>query len=132
MYSVTCLFYTLQVSIHISEKKNLKNQPIKNKSRLWQSCLLTDRDKMSTLYRGSSIDATYEVSVHLAEGFQRRRLKCEKLMDDRRQTPSDDLWKVLYKDCSFRPDPLINMAATCNSCFWLADFLKSSPLLKER
>ena len=38
------------------------------------------------------------------------------------------LWKVLYKDCSFCSDPLTNMAATHNSCFWLADFFKSSPL----
>jgi hypothetical protein len=28
---------------------------------------------MSKVYRGSSIDAFYQVSVHLAEGFQRRR-----------------------------------------------------------
>ena len=35
-------------------------------------------------HRGPSIDASYQVSVHMAEGFQRRRLKCEKLTDDRR------------------------------------------------
>jgi hypothetical protein len=44
-----------------------------------------DRDKISILYRRPSIDAFYQVSVHLAKGFQRRRLKCEKLMDDGRQ-----------------------------------------------
>jgi hypothetical protein len=44
-----------------------------------------DRDKMINLYKGPSIDASYQVSVHLAEGFQRRRLKCEKLTDDGRQ-----------------------------------------------
>jgi hypothetical protein len=42
-------------------------------------------DKMSNLYKGPSIDASY----HLAEGFRRRRLKCEKLTDDGRRTPSD-------------------------------------------
>jgi hypothetical protein len=40
---------------------------------------------MSNLYKGPSIDASYQVSVHLAEGFQRRRLKCEKVTDDGRQ-----------------------------------------------
>jgi hypothetical protein len=49
-----------------------------------------DRDKMSNLYRGPSIDASYQVSVHMAEGFQRRRLKCEKLTDDRRRTTNDE------------------------------------------
>jgi hypothetical protein len=44
-----------------------------------------DRDEMSNLYRVPSIDASYQVSVHLVEGFQRRRLKCEKLTNDRRQ-----------------------------------------------
>ena len=44
-----------------------------------------DLDKMCSIYKGPSIDASYQVSVHLAEGFQRRRLKCEKLTDDGRQ-----------------------------------------------
>jgi hypothetical protein len=34
---------------------------------------LMDRDKMSNVYRGPSIDASYLVSVHLAKRFQRRR-----------------------------------------------------------
>jgi hypothetical protein len=44
-----------------------------------------DRDEITNLYRGPSIDASYQVSVRLAEGFQRRRLKCEKLTDDGRK-----------------------------------------------
>ena len=55
--------------------------------------LLIDRDKMSTLYRGLSIDASYQVSIHMAEGFQSRRLKCEKLTDDRQ----DDGHQVMAK-----------------------------------
>jgi hypothetical protein len=57
----------------VSEGKNLKNQPIRNKNRLWRPCLLIDRDRMNILYRGPSIDASYQVSDHLAKRFQRRR-----------------------------------------------------------
>ena len=63
-----------------------RNQPIRNKNGLWRSCLLTDHDEMSILYRGPPLSASYQVSVNLAEEFQRRRLKCEKLTDDGRQT----------------------------------------------
>jgi hypothetical protein len=37
-------------------------------------------------------------------------------------------WKVLYKDCSFSSEALTYMAATGNSCFWLDNLKKSSPL----
>jgi hypothetical protein len=50
-----------------------RNQPISNKNCLWWTCLLTDRDEMSNLYRGLSIAVTYQVLVHLAKRFQRRR-----------------------------------------------------------
>jgi hypothetical protein len=33
-----------------------------------------DRDGMSNLHRGPSIDASYQVSDHLAKRFQRRRI----------------------------------------------------------
>jgi hypothetical protein len=56
-------------------EKNFKNQPIRNKNHLWWPCLLTDQDKMSNLYREPSINASYQVSVHLAKGFLRRRIE---------------------------------------------------------
>ena len=50
----------------VSEEKIFKNWPIRNKNCLWRPCLLMDRDEMSNLYRGPSINASYQVSVHLA------------------------------------------------------------------
>jgi hypothetical protein len=51
----------------------LRNQQIRNKNCLWWPCLYMDRDEISTLYREPSIDAFYQVSVHLAKRFQRKR-----------------------------------------------------------
>jgi hypothetical protein len=66
-----------QLSIHLAKrfqrKRFVRNQPIRNKNCLWWPCFLTDRDEMSNLYRGHAIDASYQVSVHLAKRFQRRR-----------------------------------------------------------
>jgi hypothetical protein len=73
----------------VSEEKNFKNQPIRNKSRLWRSCLLMDRDEMSNLYRGPSIDASYQVSAHLTKRSQRRRFKKN--------------WPIRNKNCLWQP-----------------------------
>jgi hypothetical protein len=91
-----------------------------------------DRDEMSNLYRGPSKDAPYQVLIHLAKRFQRRRFfrnqpirnKNGLIFFSETACPNDlklgrkNLWKVLYKYCSFCPDPLTNMVATGDSCFW--------------
>ena len=58
----------------VSEEKIIRNRTNRNKNFLWQPRLLTNRNDMSNLYRGSSIDASYfyHVLVHLAKWFQRR------------------------------------------------------------
>ena len=69
-----------QVSVHLAKRLQRTfleiNQP-ETRIAIRQTYLLTDRDEISKLYRGPSIDASYQVSVQLAEGLQ-RRLKCEK------------------------------------------------------
>ena len=66
-----------QVSVHMAKqfqrRRFIRNRPIRNKNCMWWPCLLTDQDEMSNLHRGHSIDASYQVSVHLAKRFQRRR-----------------------------------------------------------
>jgi hypothetical protein len=43
------------------------------KNCLWQPYLLMDLDELSSLYREPPIDVSYQISVHLAKQFQRRR-----------------------------------------------------------
>ena len=42
-----------------------------------------DPDEMRNQHRRPYIDAFYQISVNLAKGFQRRRLKCKKFTDGR-------------------------------------------------
>jgi hypothetical protein len=78
-----------QVSLHLARQFQRRNffryQPIRNKNCLWWPCLLIDRDEMSNLHRGHSIDASCHVSVNLAKQFQRRRFK--KLANQKQELP---------------------------------------------
>jgi hypothetical protein len=69
---------TYQDSVHLAKsfqrRRCFRNQQMRNKNYLWWPCLLTDQDEMTNLYRGPSKDASYQVSVHLAKWFQRRRI----------------------------------------------------------
>jgi hypothetical protein len=65
-----------QVSVHLArwfQRRRILKIRQSETSRLWRPCLLTDPDEMSNLYRGPSIDASYQVSVYLAKRFQRWR-----------------------------------------------------------
>jgi hypothetical protein len=59
----------------VSEEKIFRNPPIRNKNFMWWPCLFMNWDEMSNLYRGPSIHAFYQISVHLGKRFQRRRFK---------------------------------------------------------
>ena len=91
------IYASYQVSVHLDKRFQrwfFRNQPIRNKNCLCRPYLLSDRNKMCNLYRGPPIDASYQVSVHLAKGFQRRS-KCEKLTDEGRQTTDTKWWQML-------------------------------------
>jgi hypothetical protein len=93
----------------VSEEKNFKNQPIRNQNRLWWPCLLIEWDGMSILYRGPSIDASYQVSDHLAKRFLTcdvaitcsRHDKSEKLLHLFLATNSHSVVKNEVKLCQF-------------------------------
>jgi hypothetical protein len=79
LYRDNCILnrylYLNKSYLSFSREDFFRNQPIRNKNGLWRSCLLTDRDEMSILYRGPAIDASYQVSIHSAQQFQRRLKK---------------------------------------------------------
>jgi hypothetical protein len=65
-----------QVSVNLDKRfqrrRLFRNRPFRNNNCLRRPCLLKDRDEMGNRYRVPSIDASYQVSVHLVKRFQRR------------------------------------------------------------
>ena len=70
-----CFLPTFSSFGPVVSEKIFKNRPIRNKNCLWRP--LMDRDEISNLYRGPSKDASYQVLIHLAWRFQRRRFFSE-------------------------------------------------------
>jgi hypothetical protein len=139
--TIWCSFFELPFSSfsfgdHLINILSFRNRPIRNKNCLGRPCLLTDQNGMSNSHRGPSIDASYQVSVYLAKLCQSRRFleidqsekrivcggHAETTGPNEPKLGRKHLWKVLYKQCSFCPDPLTNMATTGDSCFWLLYF----------
>jgi hypothetical protein len=59
---------SVHLAILVSEEKIFRK-----KNCLRRTCLVANRVNTSSLYRGPSRDASYQVLAHLAKQFQRRR-----------------------------------------------------------
>jgi hypothetical protein len=115
-------------------KDFFRNQPIRNKNCLWLPCLVMDHIKMCTLQRDPSTYASYQVSVHLAEGFQRRRISfCHRLVSvvchpftfhilivsSENPQPNElklgrkHMWKDLSEECTFWYDIPLMLPTKC-------------------
>jgi hypothetical protein len=79
LYRGPSIDLSYQVSVHLpnrfQRRRFFRNRPIRNKNCLWRPCLLMNRHEISNLYRGLSIDASYQVSFHLVMRFQKRRFE---------------------------------------------------------
>jgi hypothetical protein len=78
LYREPSIEASYQVSVHSAKRFQRRRFFLEiNQSEariVWWPCLLTGRDEMSNRNSGLSIDASYQVSVHLAKWFQRRRI----------------------------------------------------------
>jgi hypothetical protein len=116
LYREPSIDASYQVSVHLAKRfhrrRFFRNQPIRNKNCLWQPCLLMDRDEMSNHNRRLSIDASYQVSVHLTKRFQRRRIH---------------LAKRFHRGRSFRNQPIRN-----KNCPWWPCLLMDQDEMSNR
>jgi hypothetical protein len=121
-----------QDSVHLVKRfqrgRFFRNQQIESKNFLWWPRLLMDQDETSNRYSGSSIDASFHDSVHLAKRFQRRRY-----FRNRPITNKNCLW---WPYLSIDPDEMSNLYrgspidASCEVSIHLANCFRGGIILK--
>jgi hypothetical protein len=84
----------------------------------WHRLSSVLRNEMSNLYRGPSIDASYQFSYHLAKQFQTKTCFRNRTIRNKNCL----WWPCLLTDQNGMSNPLTNIAATGNSCFRLVAF----------
>jgi hypothetical protein len=81
-HRIPSIYTACKISLYLVKRFQMR--------RFWEidrvETRIADRDEISTLYRGSFIDASFSVSVYLAKQFQMRSFKCETLTGRRQMT----------------------------------------------
>jgi hypothetical protein len=113
--------FTMLIQLKIHHVYSPRNELYLYSSKWAEPVLLIFHSALRKLNTEPSIhvDVSYQVSVHLARQFQRRRFFRYRPIRNNNclKFSRKHLWKVLSKECTFCYDPLPNMATTGNSCF---------------
>jgi hypothetical protein len=74
LYRAPSIDASYQVSVHLDKRFQMRfffKSANQKKELPVAAMLVNGSEQMSNLYRGPSIDASYQISIHLRKGFRR-------------------------------------------------------------